>query len=111
MLRTRELTTRAAGTEAAQAAALGVPLGIFPYSIKGWSALTCRRKGQVDKQMAAIRQITKCRLGSKPEQAAGLGEMLPMPAYAEIAPIKRTGPSSREESLAPGAAVQIMAPI
>jgi len=38
-----ELTTRAAGTEAAQAAAMGVPFGIFPYSIKGWSALTCRQ--------------------------------------------------------------------
>jgi hypothetical protein len=43
----RELPTRAAGKAAAQAAAMSIPLGIFPYSIKGWSGLelplTCRK--------------------------------------------------------------------
>ena len=44
IFRTCELTTRAAGKAVAQGAATGVPLGIFPYSIKGWSALTCRQE-------------------------------------------------------------------
>jgi hypothetical protein len=34
----------AAETAATQPAAMGVPFGIFPYSIKGWSALTCRQE-------------------------------------------------------------------
>jgi hypothetical protein len=47
MLRTRELTTRAAGTDAAQAAPKALPSGIFPCKYKGWSGLkhplTCRQ--------------------------------------------------------------------
>jgi hypothetical protein len=47
MFPTRELTTRAAGIEAAQAAAMAFPSGIFPRKYKGWSgpepSLTCRQ--------------------------------------------------------------------
>jgi hypothetical protein len=47
MLGPRELTTRATGKATAQAAAMGVPLGIFPRNIRGWSglelSLTCRK--------------------------------------------------------------------
>jgi hypothetical protein len=47
MFPTPELTTRVAGTEAAQAAAMAVPSAIFPRKHKGWSglepSLTCRQ--------------------------------------------------------------------